>query len=41
MMRNGYTEPSILVENEDSLGAKRNLVAFVAGLFAIKFVLGY
>ncbi|MBP3426953.1 MAG: hypothetical protein J6M47_01685 [Clostridia bacterium] len=30
MMRNGYTEPSILVENEDSLGAKRNLVAFVA-----------
>ncbi|MBP3655584.1 MAG: hypothetical protein J6K32_02695 [Clostridia bacterium] len=30
MMRNGYTEPTILVENEDSLGSKRSLVAFVA-----------
>jgi len=30
MMRNGYTEPSILVENEDSLSSRRTLIAFAA-----------
>ena len=30
MMRNGYTEPSILVENEDSLSSKRTLIAMAA-----------
>ncbi|MBR2942636.1 MAG: hypothetical protein IKB82_04480 [Clostridia bacterium] len=30
MMRNGYTEPSILVENEDSLSSKRTMLALAA-----------
>lgn len=30
MMRNGYTEPTILVENETSLTSKRSLIALAA-----------
>ena len=35
MMRNGYTEPSILVENEDSLSSKRTMIALAALLVVL------
>ena len=35
MMRNGYTEPSILVENEVSLTSKKSLIALTALLIVL------
>lgn len=37
MMRNGYTEPTILVENEESLTSKKSIIAIVA-LFVVLIV---